>query len=444
MKQEYRALPRIVLQAELSNKEMTSEEIAVCGALGCFSEKSPDKIWAEEINPLEDATSRIEKVFEETSGRGHGSVLDQSYFTFVIDDCTRLTTLQLCLPEYLAHEQQSLRRAKANRGFFVPDSIASSKYLDEFVELCEKAFSIYEEGCALGLPAEDCRYILPLYTKTSIQTSGDARELMHLDAMSRRFESPSANKFVVARMINLASEKNNSLMKRRANNYETLAWYPSAQLFALENSLIRDYVKEVTTEELPVKLITSCGVKISEEQMKRAILQKDEVYLANLKHVHFEFLACMSLACLHQAIRQRTWNQSLESIYDAAFRNKHVFPQSLEKETNYYSKFVEHATKMGEFFQRASQNLPPSEVIGVMPHSLLIFDLIHVNGWNAIHAIGKRTCTKAQWEIRHIAEIMSKVIEEKDPILGAWSKPQCVTYRRCPESKPCGRFKSTL
>ena len=98
--------------------------LSVAGALGCFEEKSSAQI-CEELQQLS-PDKRIKKekaVLKNSFGRGHGAVGDQNYFIFSIENLPRLATLQLCLPEYLAHLQQSLRRAKASRGFYLSEEI---------------------------------------------------------------------------------------------------------------------------------------------------------------------------------------------------------------------------------------------------------------------------------------------------------------------------------
>ena len=85
--------------------------------------------------------------------------------------------------------------------------------------------------------------------------------------------------------------------------------------------------------------------------------------------------------------------------------------------------------------------VPRSEAIGVIPHSLKIYDWIHVNGWNAIHSIGKRTCQEAQWEIRFIAQKLARDIKNVAPAFEEWAEPQCITYGSCPEIKDCGYSK---
>ncbi len=85
--------------------------------------------------------------------------------------------------------------------------------------------------------------------------------------------------------------------------------------------------------------------------------------------------------------------------------------------------------------------IPQPEAAGIIPHSLKIYDLIHINGWNAVHSIGKRTCTTAQWEIRNIAWTIAKIIKKVCPAFEGWLEPQCITYGKCPEIEDCGYYK---
>ena len=91
-----------------------------------------------------------------------------------------------------------------------------------------------------------------------------------------------------------------------------------------------------------------------------------------------------------------------------------------------------------------TEGVPQQEAIGVIPHSLLIYDLIHVNGWNAIHSIGKRTCTEAQWEIRDVANAMAKILRKMNKVWERFVQPQGVVYGRCPERKSCGYCEQVL
>lgn len=249
---------------------------------------------------------------------------------------------------------------------------------------------------------------------------------------------------VVREMMSLAKKEAPYLFENFGANYETLAWYPSSQLFAENNETMKRLIDGYVTEDRHVLLLKwLMNEMVTRKTIREAIQNRNEAELANLKHIHFEFLAPMSLACFHQATRQRTWNQSVESIYDAAFRDlekplsRMFIPESIKK-SDFVNRYkILHRKMMDLYGELVGKGVPMSEAIGVVPHSLMIYDWVHVNGWNAIHAIGKRTCAKAQLEIRRIAWTMARQIRKAVPIFDGFVEPQCVTYGRCPEKEPC-------
>ncbi len=436
-----------------AGQDYSFEDSAVYGALGCFEEKSALELFEKDRTELapEKREQKRERMFRETAGRGHGAVTDQSCFTFVLEDVPRLVTLQLCAPQYLMHLQQSLRRAKADRGFYLPEIIKNSEFFTEVKTLLEATFVLYEEMSAEDpvtkkniIPGEDARFILPLYTKTNIQTTGDAREFFHLHQMSRGPEMPTIIREVVEEIVHQLKQVAPLLFKDRGTNYEVLAWYPSSQLFARENLTLQKLIQAQQSKE-EVILLNASGLQLSAEGVKRAIEERREEELANLKHLHYTFLTKMSLACFHQATRQRTWDQSVESIYAAARRGEFVTPPSILKNEKYKILYEELNQKILKLYEKLIGNgIPEQEAIGILPHALVVYDLIHVNGWNAIHSIGKRTCTTAQWEIRAIANQMAESIRKHDPVLGQYVQPQGIVYGKCPERENCGYCEAFL
>jgi len=430
-------------------KAKDAQTVAVAAALGCFEEKSASQIM-DELLALPEA-ERIKKekaVLKNSFGRGHGSVGDQAHFTFNVEDLPRAATLFLCLPEYLEHLQQSLRRAKASRGFYLPEAIKSSKLADKAEKLLASTFDFYDRACQAGMPAEDARFPLSLYTKTTITTSGNAREFCHIYSMAQRPGAPSVVTAVVDEMISQASKLTPYLFEDFGFNYEVLSWYPSSQLFAPTNQILKNLI-DSRKKDIGMALLLGrmSSFEVTPEILERAVKGRDEAELANLKHIHFEFLAPMSLACFHQATRQRTWNHSVETLYDAAEdalshpEERMIVPPSI-KNSEFASEYQElHLALINLYKELTEDGVPKPEAIGVVPHSLKIYDWIHVNGWNAIHSIGKRTCAEAQWEIRLIARKMAKDIKEAVPAFRDWAEPQCITYGKCPEIKDCGYYK---
>jgi len=426
-----------MLQGRVNERRYDPDAIAAFGALGCFEERTPTQLFEERIDANED------KIIGESFGRGHGSVADQTAFAFEIENLTRCATLQLCLPQYLEHLQQSLRRANASRGFYLPAAIENCGIYNLAIETLTAAFDLYDEMSAGGVPGEDARFILPLYTRTNIQPKGNARELTHLHAMNEQGEVPSAVKEVVEGMIAEASNVAPLIFKRRGSNYETLAWLPSAQLYASTNRTMNRIIQSYKNPDRTVLVEAPLDL----ETLQRTIKERDEAELSVLKHSHNGgpiegFLAPMSLAAYHQAIRQRTWDQAVESIYDAAGRKQCKTPPKIANSA-YVQKYQDQMDRMFDLYWRLiEEGVGRSEAVGVLPHSLMVYDLIHVNGWNAIHSIGKRTCTQAQWEIRAIANEIAQIIKQRNSALGTIVGPQGDLYGKCPERKPCGTCKS--
>ena len=421
------------------------EEIPVAGAMSCFSQESGDKIVEDLLRQDKpEREKQIEKILAETSGRGHGAVLDQADFVFSLENVPRLATLFLCAPEYLMHLQQSLRRATADRGFQLPKAILDSSMHAQAEALLNDSFDVYEKlkempiipGKDKLIPAEDARYVLPLFTRTNIVTKGDVRELMHLHDMSRRQGMPSIIKGTVQEMIDIALERAPRLMKERDNNYQVRSWYPSSQLFAAENRTIEELITASDRED--VLFLGGSGIPMSAEAIKKAIVEKDEAELANLKHIHYTFLVSMSLASFHQMTRQRTLNQSVESIYHAATRGSMVLPPSISKNEEAENKFLKTTSDMFWLYQSLIRNgIPQEEAAGVLPHSLAVYDLLHVNGWQVPGFIATRTCTEAQWEIRDKAQKIAEKIREVNPALGKYAVPRGIMYGKCPERNSC-------
>ena len=437
------------LEVKLKGCLPYTQTLTTAAALGCFEEKSTHQLMEELLAlPEEERRKKERAVIKNSFGRGHGSIGDQSCFVFSIENLPRAATLQLCLPEYLAHLQQSLRRADADRGYYLPEAIKRSALRNKTEQLILQDFEFYERMKRAGIPGEDARFPLVLYIRTNINTIVGARELCHVWQMSQDSEVPAVVKAVVNEMTRQAKEIAPDLFEDFGFNYERLSWYPSSQLFAATNETFVNLINRYPISGQKVILLGWFSpFEVTPAVLTRAVKERNEAELANLKHVHFEFLAPMSLACFHQATRQRTWNHSVESIYDAVEdallhpAPRMIIPPSIGN-SGFFSEYRKLHLDLVDLYQElVSCGIPKSEAVGVLPHSLKVYDWIHINGWNAIHSIGKRTCTEAQWEIRSIARKMARDIKEAVPAFNEWAEPQCITYGKCPESKDCGYYK---
>ena len=223
-------------------------------------------------------------------------------------------------------------------------------------------------------------------------------------------------------------------------NKEIRALYPSQQLYASSNEVISRIIKE---NNFPLKP-TSVEYEIRKEELEEALKNKNGAYLSVLKHVHnledriSGTIVPLSLAADHQLIRERTLDESTESIYSAIERGVIVIPPSILN-SDLKEEYIEQNRKMIELYGTlVENNIPKSETVGVIPNSLQLYNLIHINGWNATSGfIPKRYCIQAQWEIRAITSDIVALYKEKSPIIAEYLVPRGDVWGLCPEYNPC-------
>lgn len=413
------------------------DELAVASALTSQDKEGRDAhAILDELMSMsgEDRDSLMERLLDLSDGAGHGSVADAGgTFSINLANVTRATTLFLCGPEYISHLQQSMRFVKAG-GYTLPEEILESGLLDEIKDVLAHSFSLYFDMKRAKLPTEDCRSVLPLAVNTQIISTLGARELLHAKYLVEHTDTPSLVKEDVRKLWDCAHEVAPHLIKERKNNLNPLAWYPSSTLFGhrtgkyLQSLIERDNqsVLELVnyTRDFPAKVF------------KAVLDDKMPEDLQDLKHVDYTFKNRESVFSWHQDTRQRTKRHTIESIYDAIDRRQITFPPSI-KESDFADEFIKQNTEQLDLYDRLCEQIPRSAAVMVIPHTVQVYVLSKIDGFNALHALGKRACRHAQWEIRNFAHGQIQMIREATPEIGNLLGTQAQIYGKCPEAKPC-------
>lgn len=178
----------------------------------CYSALAPHELW-EHASSEEDMLRLVRKIFHSQ----HHSVVEHCCLTFGISGVSRT-----CLAQYTRHRVgvslsvQSQRyvseRSEKNQGLFghvVPPTIreredALAIYLDA-MQAVQKA---YDQMGDLGVPKEDCRFVLPGGAETNLVTTVNLRSL--LDLYHKRVLTPGAQweiKSLVQRMAELVVQR---------------------------------------------------------------------------------------------------------------------------------------------------------------------------------------------------------------------------------------------
>ena len=125
---------------------------------------------------------QIRKVLTTIMESGHFSTLEHASYTFAIDGVSRALTHQLVRHRLASYNQQSQRYVKYKDGLDVikPETIAANEEANAlFDDMIEQCVETYKQFLAMGIPAEDARYLLPNAAETKIVVTMNIRELMH-------------------------------------------------------------------------------------------------------------------------------------------------------------------------------------------------------------------------------------------------------------------------
>lgn len=138
-----------------------------------------------------DPPKSTDELIKKVIRKKHHSVLEHAHATFRIKGGSRVFTHELVRHRLISPSQESQRYVcyadKPNRKktrdfeFVTPPSFTSASYdfTDEYNEMVDKCYLLYEKMLDSGVPPEDARYILPNATTSEIVITANFREWRH-------------------------------------------------------------------------------------------------------------------------------------------------------------------------------------------------------------------------------------------------------------------------
>lgn len=180
-------------------------------------------------------------------------------------------------------------------------------------------------------------------------------------------------------------------------------------------------------------------------------------HLSPFEHVSYTFLLeGISRAMTHQLIRHRiaSYSQRSQRYVTHEFFD-YIIPPSLKGKMvetgdgpadaeEYYRHFMEYTA---DVYGRLRKTLGGSgetaneDARYVLPNAVETKIMVTMNARELFHFFSERLCSRAQWEIRTVAEEMLRLAKEATPVIFKGIGPKCVKLGRCPEGKlSCGKY----
>ena len=152
----------------------TRDADRICASAGnsCYSDRPAHEIM-DDIDP--------ERTLSRIVGMGHLSVVEHATFTFSVEGVSRALTHQLVRHRIASFSQQSQRYVSIDEpSYVVPHTVRDDpEALAAFEGAMRSIWDAYSRLEAMGIPAEDARYVLPNGCTTNITITMNARELLH-------------------------------------------------------------------------------------------------------------------------------------------------------------------------------------------------------------------------------------------------------------------------
>lgn len=168
-------------------------------------------------------------------------------------------------------------------------------------------------------------------------------------------------------------------------------------------------------------------------------------HLSIAEHINFTFkIEGISRACSHQLVRHRIASYSQKSQRkDQQF--EFVVPPSIENNVEAKTEYSLVLQLMeGVYTKLMSLGVKPEDARYILPNATTTDLIASFNFRSLINFCNQRLCSKAQWEIRELAELMVKEVKnvgrDMEELAEKYLVPKCRKDGFCSEKKPCDKL----
>lgn len=160
-------------------------------------------------------------------------------------------------------------------------------------------------------------------------------------------------------------------------------------------------------------------------------------HLSVCEHATFTFaIEGISRACSHQLVRHRVASYSQQSQrYVKLSKPPMIVPPAVAARPEVADKFrAATEAAYADYQELLEDGMEAEDARYLLPQAVETKLVLTMNARELLHFFTLRTCERAQWEIRALAEEMVKLVLPLAPTIFAKAGPACVRGR-CPEGK---------
>lgn len=395
------------------------------------------------------------KLLNKVLSSGHKSVIEHQTFSVAFNNVSVLVE-QFVIEARLASYTVKSRRYVdfAGAGFVVPEGLTEEQRAVYEAAMRDR-FADYEKLMALGVPKEDARFMLPYCLRSNFFMTVNARELIALVCamLKGRGKGYPEIEALGAQLKAQLDEIYPGVIDGELARYP--AYAPTALPEALEapHEGVGDAELLASTANARALLEAAMGFSGRfEPEMGMYMTQRNlRALLTDARPRELEMLSYVfgvqhiSLACLTHFVRHRVDSPIVPPVLAALAGGSYVLPQTV--------KAVPEAEKLFRAaFEAQARAADEALALGLRPEDASYFAmsghqldiLLGMNARELMHFMKLRTCSRAQWEIRGVAEKMLELLILDQPALFSMYGPSC-RFGPCPEGRmSCGKPRERI
>lgn len=185
--------------------------------------------------------------------------------------------------------------------------------------------------------------------------------------------------------------------------------------------------------------------KMTEAQIAKLVGNIAEMgHLSTFEHVSFTFaIEGVSRVLTHQLVRHRIASYSQQSQrYVKEHDFEYIVPPSVAANQEAQAKFAAlMETIRTTYDELVAMGVHQEDARYCLANATETKIVVTMNARSLLHFFELRCCTRAQWEIRQLAEAMLAEVRKVAPLLFGKAGPTCVTSDYCGEGDlTCGRL----
>ena len=178
--------------------------------------------------------------------------------------------------------------------------------------------------------------------------------------------------------------------------------------------------------------------KISDEQAANLVRKLVSMgHLSTLEHVTFTFaIEGVSRVLTHQLVRHRIASYSQQSQrYVKEHDFETIVPASIASKPEAKAKFDKLMTEIQAMYDEfIALDIPAEDARYILPNATETKIVCTFNARSLLNFFSLRCCTRAQWEIRALANEMLRQCQAVAPVIFENAGPTCVSEGVCPRA----------